>query len=116
MTERCLCGNWVVAKTAWTTSNAGLIRRINNLEAQQKRVEYRSFGGCSSEIEGNSSEIGGCSGGSMSSSTAVKENNSGNNITLTLLIVTWIAIFVFVQDRRSRVNRTMVFSNLFLVI
>ncbi|KAK1361021.1 hypothetical protein POM88_045495 [Heracleum sosnowskyi] len=73
----------------------GLIRRNNNLEAQQKRVEYRSFGGCSGEIEGNSSEIGGCSSGCMSSSTTAKENNSGINITLTLLIVTWIAIFVY---------------------
>lgn len=117
MAERCYCGNWVVPKTAWTTSNAGrrffscdrcrffrwlddplcqrarviipgLIRRINNLEAQLKRGESSNAGICSSEVH---CEVE----GSRIISEVVSEKKSGSNTALTLLIVTWIAIFVF---------------------
>ncbi|KAK1397578.1 hypothetical protein POM88_007441 [Heracleum sosnowskyi] len=124
MAERCLCGNWLVAKTAWTSSNAGrrfmacdrcryfrwvdgplcerarliilgLLRRINNLERQQQEMECRRVGLCPDE--GERSMV--CS---KSASKSTEENKSSeeikssSNIPLTLLIVTWIAIFVYI--------------------
>ena len=82
MAERCLCGNWLATKTAWTDLNAGrrfvscercrffrwldeplceraraiipgLLRKINKLEAQTKQVECKRIGFGSEQIGGH---------------------------------------------------------------
>ena len=128
MAERCLCGNWLVAKTAWTELNdgrrfvscercrffrwldeplcdrtrsiiPGLLRKINKLEAQQKQVQCKRIGFGLEQIGGHmvcsEAERSGLGERDMEYLKGSKEEKCICNVALTLLIVTWIAIFLY---------------------
>ena len=132
MAERCLCGNWLVAKTAWTELNAGrrfvscercrffrwldeplcdrarsiipgLLRKINKLEAQQKQVQCKRIGFGLEQMGGHmvcsEAERSGLGERDMEYLKGSKEEKCRCNVALTLLIVTWIAIFCIVSAR-----------------
>lgn len=111
MGERCVCGAWINAKTAWTSLNAGrrfiscdrcryfrwldaplcerariiipgLLRRINHLESLQSEAEFGRTVVCSNEAAGEGLKV-------------IEDVKPTSNLPLTLLVVTWMAIFLY---------------------